>query len=116
MDLFETLGNDLRPENSKEALWEKKELEERKELAIKKEAELMAIAEKEVKNIIDPESPHFRNYTLMYCLGYQDAKLKRNSNLLEHITKMKPLFVSMELSAAKLIFGSRALSAANIKA
>ena len=72
MNLFKELGNDLRPENSKEAL-------------LNKEVELKAIAEEATSKVIDPESPHFSNYVLMYCLGYQDRELKERSNLLDHI-------------------------------
>lgn len=82
MELFETLGNDLRPENSK--LSKAIEGYKREEL-LKKEAELKAIAEEATSQIIDPKSPHFRNYTLMYVLGYQDCELKQRSNLLNTI-------------------------------
>lgn len=58
MDLFETLGNDLKPENSPS------------------QDELTKKAEKEVTTIIDPSSPHFRNYVLMYMLGHKDGQMQ----------------------------------------
>jgi hypothetical protein len=82
MNLFETLENDLKPENS---ILSKAIDGYKKQDLLEKEAELKAIAEEATALIIDPSSPHFRNYTLMYCLGYQDRELKERSNLLNSI-------------------------------
>ena len=79
MGLFETLANDLRPENSKLS----KAIEGYQ--AEEKEAELRVIAEEATKLVIEPDSPHYRNYVLMYMLGYQDCKLNQRSNLLDLI-------------------------------
>ena len=83
MDLFKELGESLQPENSK--LSKAIEGYNKEALAEKKETELKAIAEKATETIIDPSSPHFRNYVLMYILGYQDCELKQKSNLLNTI-------------------------------
>jgi hypothetical protein len=74
MDLYKELGEALRPENSKQALAEK-------------ENEIRAIAEDAIKLVVDSDSPHYRNYVLMYMLGYQDCKLNQRSNLLDLIKK-----------------------------
>ncbi len=77
MDLFKELGEVLSPENSLLS----------KSLQIKKEDELRIIAEEATKLVVDSDSPHYRNYVLMYMLGYQDCKLNQRSNLLELIKK-----------------------------
>ena len=58
-DLFEEMANALRPENSPEP-----------------KTQLQKKAEKECARILDPSSSHFRNYVLMYMLGFQDAEIE----------------------------------------
>ena len=75
MDLFETLGNALRPENSPPP-----------------KDELRTKAEAEVAVTVDKDSSHFQTYVLMYMMGFKDAQIAqaeegviRSQNLLSAI-------------------------------
>jgi len=58
-NLFETLANDLRPENSPA-----------------QKDELTKKAEEEVSRIEDPSSSHFQNYVLAYMIGHRDGQIQ----------------------------------------
>ena len=79
-DLFETLGEAFKPENS---------LLSKSIDGYKKEAEkdeLMKIAEKEMSRIIKPSSPHFKNYVLAYLLGFKDAGIAQTKKSISHMS------------------------------
>jgi len=48
--------------------------------------ELMKVAKKEVARTIEPSSPHFRNYVLMYMLGFQDATRAQKKKSISHMS------------------------------
>ena len=59
-DLFKTLGDALRPENSPPP-----------------KDELRTKAEEEVAVTVAKDSPHYQTYVLMYMCGYRDAQIDK---------------------------------------
>ena len=53
-----------------------KDLKEQIAEIARPKTELQKKAEKECSLILDPASPHFRNYVLMYLLGHTDGQIQ----------------------------------------